>query len=126
MKGSKQTLDECIEAISKIEPTGLYRYRKVHIEKLDVSSDSISSTLTFSYITEAGPGGINVRKTHWCFYNPKYKKELREAIEGDYTLEIVIARFIDAKINETFFGGDSGEIVDWLFSVSRIVHSDNN
>lgn len=121
MKDDKQRLKENLEIIAKAEPSGLFRYRHVHVEKLDLSSDAISSTLTFSYLTDAGK-----RKTHWCFYDPKYKKELREALEGDYTLEVVISRFIDGKINEVFFGGDSGEVLDWLSNMSRAVHSENS
>lgn len=120
MSVEKQRLDEDLEIISETEPDGLYRFRNVHIEKLDLSNDAISSTVTFSYLEEDGK-----RKTHWCFYDPrKYKEVLTKAIEGDHLLEVVVARFIDAKIDEVFFGGDSGEIVDWLSSVVRIVRKD--
>jgi hypothetical protein len=117
-KLGKQRLDENLDIISKAEPDGLLRFRTVHIENLDLSSDAISSTVTFSYLTDAGK-----RKTHWCFYDPsKYKEVLKEAVEADYTLEVVVARFIDSKVNVAFFGGDSGEIVDWLHNVVRTVH----
>jgi hypothetical protein len=120
MSVEKERLDADLEIISKTEPDGLYRFRNVHVEKLDLSNDAICSTVTFSYLEEDGK-----RKTHWCFYDPtKYKKILKEAIEGDYLLEVVVSRFIDAKIDEVFFGGDSGEIVDWLSSVARIVRKD--
>lgn len=91
------------------KPDCIFRYHNARLINLSLAGSA--STITFK-----GKSHRDIRRTdHWCFFKENdFGKTLKEAIDSDLTLNLLIYRFVFSD------DGETTKVEDWLMQVWRV------
>jgi hypothetical protein len=101
--------------IESVRPIHLYRYNNARL--IHVSIDNTESTETVTFVCKDEKFDSPKPRSKWCYYDPKkFRDALKEAIENDKRVDILVKRFMmKVKIKDS--EKTKNKIEDWIESV---------